>query len=217
MKTCPLLGWVVKPLIIVGWVVASAFVLFSAFFILITASTQEPLLPAFIEKNLNYSLFTALPPQGEVLGQSINSHDARVGILTDYLQAQRSPLWPWAEKFVEVADRYNLVPWAIEVAIAGKESGFGKVIPKNPDHPEQISFNFAGWGVFTGSQRGVNFESWEDAIEKIGAGLKEKYFDKGVNTPAEMEPSYCPVSFNRDHSWRNDIEYFLWEIENWGK
>ena len=163
--------------------------------------------PVFVEKTLNYSLYSALPNNSHVLGQFIGSEDARIAVLADYLRNQRSPMAGNSSDFVQAADMYNL-PWTLLPSIAGKESGFGKAIPKN-------SFNAFGWGVFTGQQTGVNFTSWENSIYTVAKGLREKYFDRGLSTPELIEPYYTPQSPAKGHPWLHDVLYFMNEIENW--
>ncbi len=187
------------------WGTGSLFAMGSCFYLLLGGDIS--FFPAIVERNLNYAAYAALPDGGVVLGHFVAAQDSRKLILQDYLAARNSPLSPYSEDFINAADEFQL-PWTLLPAIAGKESGFGKAIPKD-------SFNPFGWGVFTGAQSGVNFDSWEDAIYSVARGLKENYFDRGLTTPAEIEPYYTPPSPGKGHPWLNDVEFFMEQIENW--
>lgn len=154
------------------------------------------------------SMYAAAPPNNQVLGDSIVAdHDARVQILTKYLKAQKSPLANHAGTFVTVADKYSL-DWRLLPAIAGKESGFGRVIPSG-------SHNAWGWGIPTGAKSGHAFSTWDAAIETVGRGLREKYYNRGYDTLMEIESLYTPPSAARpDHPWKNGVAGFMAEIEH---
>lgn len=187
------------------WGMGTIFVIFSSFWILQFSGTS--LVPPFIEKHLNYSAYSALPDNGSVLGHFIASRDARVAVLAEYLRYHNSPMAGNAADFIEAADRYDL-PWTLLPAIAGKESGFGKAIPRN-------SYNPFGWAVYTGQQQGVKFNSWREAIFRVARGIREDYFNRGLNTPALMEPYYTPPSPGKGHPWLNDVTFFMAEISSW--
>ncbi|RLD03148.1 MAG: hypothetical protein DRI56_12980, partial [Chloroflexota bacterium] len=174
MNSLPILKWGLKLMGVVLWGISSVFVSGVSFFMLLNFAPNS-LIPSFVENSLNYSLYKALPNRGSVLGHFVISRDARGAILQEYLKARNSPLLNHADDFIRAADQYRL-PWTLLPAIAGKESGFGKSIPKN-------SYNPFGWGVYTGQQTGVNFSSWKEAIFSVAKGLRENYFDKGLDTP----------------------------------
>lgn len=198
----------VRLVILPIWVIASGTVfVFSGLFYLQFTKANLASNPSLYDPLRNYSLFNTLPAPGSVLGQSITLFDQRPVILREFLENYHSPLAPYAEDFVRLADRYEL-PWTLLPAIAGKESGFGKVTPYG-------SFNAWGWGVWTNQVRGVNFSSWEEGIQKVAQGLKEDYFDKGLDTLEEIETKYTPLSANSHHAWMAGVEYFQWELENW--
>lgn len=191
------------------WMPASFLTLLSAFYLLLlpALSAQASTLETIFDPARAYHLFRTQPQNGQVLGENITSLDARVEILKSYLRDYRSPLEDSAKELVLTADKYQL-PWTLLPAIAGKESGFGKVIPYG-------SYNAWGWGVYTGQVTGANFSSWEGAIEKVAAGIRKDYFDKGLDTVEEMEPYYTPSSLDRGNTWRDGVNYFIWEIENY--
>lgn len=206
MSKLPWQGILKKGLALFVWGISSTLVLCTGFYLLGNLQNYSLTLPFFGPSSI-YSLYSALPDSGQVLGQKILSKDARVAILEDYLQFQRSPLAPLAEKFIEAAEHYEL-PWTLLPAIAGKESGFGKVIPHG-------SYNPFGWAVYQGQKQGTNFSSWEEAIEKVAKSLREDYFNQGLTTLGEIEAVYAPSSPERGHPWKETVEYFIWEIENW--
>ncbi len=132
--------------------------------------------------------------KNEVLG--FKNPDARVEQLEAYLESHRSPLEPFASIFVETADRYEL-DWKLVPAITGVESTFGKQIPFN-------SYNAYGW-----SNGLAHFQSWEESINHVSQFLKEKYVDRGLDTPLKMGPVYAPPS----STWGAKVNFFMAKIE----
>lgn len=196
-----------KLFLIFAWFSLATFTLLSSSFLLLSlnASNSKNFLTQLAPSA--YQLFAALPRQGTVLGATIVGKDGREEQLTSFLQRYNSPLTPSAATFIKIADKYNL-PWTLLPAIAGKESGFGKVIPIN-------SYNAWGWGIHTGQNSGISFSSWEEGIEKVAAGIKKDYFNKGLDTPSKMEPKYTPPSAASHHSWLQGVEFFMDQLENW--
>lgn len=198
----------VKLVILPIWVISAGTVfVFSALFYLQLTKVSVTGNPSLYDPLRNYSLFNTLPTQGSVLGQSITLSDQRPVILREFLEHYHSPLAPYAENFIDSADEYEL-PWTLLPAIAGKESGFGKVTPYG-------SFNAWGWGVWTNQVQGANFSSWEEGVQKVAQGLRKDYFDKGLDKLEEIEAKYTPLSANSHHGWMEGVEYFQWELENW--
>jgi hypothetical protein len=113
-----------------------------------------------------------------------------------YLKSKNSPLAENAETFVDVADEYN-IDYRLLPAIAGIESNFGRVQLEN-------SYNPFGWG---GGY--VYFDSFDEAIETVGRELYERCIKLGVDTPAEIGPSYCPPNYIR---WIAAVEGFMDKI-----
>lgn len=154
-----------------------------------------------------YRLFAALPKKGAILGQQVDYQDARVVKLRDFFRFYNSPLENEADSFVQTADKYVL-PWNLLPAIACKESGCGRVIPVG-------SFNPFGWAVYSGQNSGADFNSWAEAIETVAKGLREKYFDRGLDTVAAIETRYTPSSAATHNGWKETVEFFMGELENW--
>ncbi len=105
-----------------------------------------------------------------------------------------APLADYSEKFVEVANKYNL-DYRLLPAIATVESGGGK--------SNFRSYNAWGWG-------NKGFTSFEEGIEVVGRGLKTGYIDKGRDTVEEIAPIYCPPNYK---NWARSVNQFMLEIE----
>ena len=177
--------------------------------LLLLSTGQEPEAVSYIPLNQSSgSLFAAAPPRSSVLGDSIVAgSDERVSIIRGYLEYRQSPMVNAAPAFVSVADKYDL-DWRLLVAMAGKESSFGKYIPTG-------SYNAWGWGIWTGQQSGIGFSSWEEGIESVGHGLRKHYFNQGYDTLLEIESKYTPPSAaNPEHPWATGVGQFMAEIEN---
>lgn len=160
------------------------------------------------DEQVPYQLFAALPKKGQVLSQRVDYGDARLVKLKSFLRFYHSPMLEAAESFIQVADTYQ-IPWNLLPAIACKESGCGRVLPYN-------SFNAFGWAIYTGQNSGAVFGSWADAIERVGRGLREDYFNKGLDTVESIETRYTPSSARSHNGWRDDVMFFMEEMETWG-
>ena len=104
-----------------------------------------------------------------------------------------APLAEYAQKFVEVANKYGL-DYRLLPAIATVESGGGK--------SNFRSYNAWGWG-------NKGFTSFEEGIEVVGRGLKTGYIDKGSDTVDEIAPIYCPPNYK---NWARSVNQFMLEI-----
>jgi len=105
-----------------------------------------------------------------------------------------APLADYAEKFVEVANKYGL-DYRLLPAIATVESSGGK--------NNFRKYNAWGWG-------NKSFGSFEEGIETVGKGLKTGYIDKGRDTVEEIAPVYCPPNYK---NWARSVNQFMLEIE----
>ena len=108
---------------------------------------------------------------------------------------RNAPLAKYAEKFVEVANKYDL-DYRLLPAIATVESNGGK--------NNFRSYNAWGWG-------NKGFSSFEEGIEVVAKGLKTGYIDKGRDTVEEIAPIYCPPNYK---NWARSVNQFMNEIEN---
>jgi hypothetical protein len=131
-------------------------------------------------------VYASLPPQLPSVSDQIGAEDARPEIIRQYLAYYDSPLTPYADDIVKAADENNL-DYRLITAIAQQESNLCKVIPSD-------SYNCWGWGI--NSAGSLNFDSYQDGIEKVSRGLKTEYLDKGYGTVTEIMSKYNPVSPN---------------------
>ncbi len=127
-------------------------------------------------------------------------YDYRVKVLEEYLNKYNSPLAPYAGNFVENADRYNL-DWKFVAAISGLESTFGQQIPYN-------SYNAWGWGIYGDNM--IRFKSWDEGIQTISQGLREKYMDKwGAQDVYQIGKFYASSP-----TWAQRVSYFMNNIQD---
>ena len=126
----------------------------------------------------------------------IEKADPRVKKLENYLNELNSPLASYAPTFIKAADK-NELDWKLVPAITGVESTFGKNIPAS-------SFNAYGW-----ANGAYAFESWDQSINHVSRVLKEKYVDRGLDTPNKMGPVYAPPS----STWAGKVNFFMNQIE----
>ncbi|OGM16254.1 hypothetical protein A2V56_02795 [Candidatus Woesebacteria bacterium RBG_19FT_COMBO_42_9] len=136
-------------------------------------------------------------PSASLRVKVVNGQDPRAEILKSYLESHNSPLAGYSDKFIEVADTYNL-DWRLIPAITGVESTFGKRIPKN-------SFNAYGW-----ANGNYQFSSWDESIEVVGKALREKYIDRGAPTINRIARRYAPPS----STWAWKVKFFMQKIES---
>ena len=125
--------------------------------------------------------------------------DNRVKILTSYLSQNNSPLAPYASEFVAAADKYNL-DWKLVAAISGVESTFGQQIPNN-------SYNAWGWGVY--GDNVINFKSWNDGIDTVSQGLRERY----MNAWGGKDIYQIGAVYASSPAWANHVELYLNKIQ----
>lgn len=148
------------------------------------------------------TFFGAQPPVLGAKSQRFVSQEAKAEIINQYFELQKAPLAGYGEKFVEVAETYNL-PWNLLPAIAMQESNGGKKIPED-------TFNAWGWGVTETETLG--FISWETGIETVAKGLRKYYFDEGRTTPESIMAKYCPISLTKGGAWAKGVSYFMLEL-----
>jgi len=129
--------------------------------------------------------------------------DSRIRILREFLEKYNSPLVPFAGTFIEAADKYNL-DWKLVAAISGVESTFGREIPTD-------SYNGWGWGIY--GDNVIRFSSWNEGIETISEGLRDKYIDKwGAQDVYSIGRLYAASP-----TWAQRVEYFMNLIEQYQK
>lgn len=145
-------------------------------------------------------VYASLPNTIPSVDGNVESSDARVELVRQYLDRYNSKLEPLAGYLVQIADKYEL-DYRLLPAIAQQESNLCKIIP-----PE--SHNCWGWGIH--SRGSLGFDSYEEAIETVAKGLKEEYINKGYKTPEEIMSKYTPSS---NGSWARGVNQFMGDME----
>jgi len=112
-----------------------------------------------------------------------------------YLEGRNAPLASQAEVIVEAGYLYGIEPEMI-AAISVIESGGGKILFR--------SHNAWGWGSY-------NWSSWEEAIHSYAQGLYMGYISRGIDTPAEIAPIYCPPNHVY---WTANVTNVMNQIKN---
>lgn len=135
------------------------------------------------------------------LVMSENEIDNREKMLKEFLISRNSPLADHAGTFIKTADKYNL-DWKLVVSISGLESGFGKNQPAG-------SHNGWGWGYNNGSVK--HFTSWDEAIEEISYGLRNRYLKEiPYSDPYIIGPTYAASP-----TWAVRVTNFMNQIERY--
>lgn len=150
-------------------------------------------------KNNPFS-YSAIP---QVLGAyqgQVQLADGRAANLKQFFRKYNSPLYDYAELIVSVSDKYGF-DYRLLPAIAMQESNLCRYIPEN-------SHNCWGWGIY-GNQV-LRFASYEEAIEKVAAGIKKEYIDKGLVTASKIMEKYTPSS---PGTWAHGVNTFLRMLE----
>lgn len=141
---------------------------------------------------------------GGIYGDLVTS-DTRVIALNRFLVDYHSPMAPYAELFVASADEVGL-DWRLTPAIAGVESGFGRITPYN-------SANAWGWRGGPGGDFS-RFETWDESIPYIITRIAIGY---GTNMDIfVMEPIYCPpCGRTPGHPWANGVIGYMTELSEY--
>ena len=180
--------------------------LFSSVFSLIVISNSVTDTPNVTESNLinspksGVNVYAALPDTFPSVSGEVVAADARPEIIREYLQTYKSPMEPYADFIVQTADKYGL-DYRLITAIAQKESGLGKAMPKD-------CFNPFGWGIH--SKGTLCFDNWEEGIEAISKGLKENYIDQGYVTVPEIMKKYAHPSST---TWAEGVLSYMDQLE----
>lgn len=153
----------------------------------------------------HYQMYKALPASVPNINQqdtAISKGDAREIIIANFFENRKAPLAEVAQKFIEVADRYN-IDYRLLPAIAMQESQGGKRMPAN-------SFNPFGYGVY--GAKVMKFNSFEEAIEKVAQGLRNNYLDQGLITPEQIMAKYTPPALEKGGSWAIGVAAFMEQL-----
>lgn len=151
----------------------------------------------------NFKLYAALPKSGFYIANEIGAGDGRAKIIEDFFNNYKSPLGNYGKNFIETADKYNL-NWRLLPAIAMQESGGGKKVITN-------SFNPFGYGIY--GKLVISFNSWDEAIERVGKALREDYLNKGLKNPGQIMTKYTPPSLAKGDTWAKGVSSFIAELQ----
>ncbi len=131
---------------------------------------------------------------------NVSFGDSRVANLKSFFRKYNSPLYDYADLIVQVSDQngfdYRLLP-----AIAMQESNVCRFIPDD-------SHNCWGWGIYGSTV--TKFDSYDNAIKAVAAGIKKDYIDKGLVTASAIMEKYTPSS---NGSWAHGVNTFLRALE----
>ena len=105
-------------------------------------------------------------------------------------------------KTVQPAKASAKVDFRLVPAIAMCESNLGKRVPL------KAGFNPFGIAVYTGTQTGKNFDSWQNAIEWVSQYIYTKYYSKGITALHDIGEIWAPPSANDGGSWADCVEFF---------
>jgi len=141
-------------------------------------------------------VYASVPQEAPYITTTIVSADARVSIVKNFFLEYGSPLSDFAGYVVTTADKYG-IDWKLIPAIAAKESGACRVIPEG-------SHNCWGWGIH--SKGTLMFDNYNEAIDTVTKGLKEKYIDNGLVTPEEIMTRYAHPDST---TWAEGIRFYM--------
>lgn len=127
--------------------------------------------------------------------------DGRAQNLKAFFRKYNSPLYDQADHIVAVSDKYGF-DYRLLPSIAMQESTLCKFIPEG-------SHNCWGWGIY-GDQT-LRFDSYEEAIETVAAGIKASYIDHGLVTASAIMQKYTPSSPNG--AWAKGVNTVLGWLE----
>jgi len=168
--------------------------------LLATVFDSEGLYKTLIyDSNAQKPRYQALPEETREVVAETSIEDGRIAALERFFKDYKSPLEPYAQKIVMLADKYGL-DYRLVPAIAMKESTLCHKIPKN-------SHNCWGYGIY--GDKVTRFENYEEAINTVSKGLGERYVDIGLVDPYEIMTKYNPVSTG---SWAETVSFVMEKI-----
>src|SRR3989344_3872467 len=147
-------------------------------------------------------LYAALPQSSLESSQEVQKVDGRAKIIEDFFEYYNSPLASLAQTFINVADKYQL-DWRLLPAISMQESNGGKRIIPSSKNP-------FGYGIY--GDKVLKFANFDEAIERVGKGLKEDYIDQGLKTPNQIMAKYTPPSLEKGGAWAKGVNTFMEEL-----
>ncbi len=194
-------------------IVVSAFILSTPLVILllfislsygVSGNNREAL--TFLSSSSAYRLFKSIPSFGSdqvVIGTKLGK-DARSALVRRFFKNYNSPLEKLSDYIVLQADTYA-IDYRLIPAISMQESTGCKFIPDN-------SYNCWGYGIY--GDKVLRFASYEEGIERVSRGLRNDYYNHGLDTPMQIMAKYTPPSISLGGPWAHGVYYFFNEIEN---
>lgn len=161
--------------------------------------------PKNVYLNPKYQSYKALPDfnsEANFQKVTLSKEDARSIIINNFFASYKSPLANYADSFIKTADKYGL-DYRLLPAISMQESNGAKILPHN-------SYNPFGYGIYGGKI--LKFNSFEEAIETVGKGIKENYIERGLTTPAQIMAKYTPPSLAKGGPWAIGVSTFMEEL-----
>lgn len=183
---------------VAGWYGLSVIALIFALTLTLYLSIVKQVAP----QNNNFKIYASLPPSGMEVTADIQKIDARSKIIEGFFEGYKAPLATLGQKFVEVADKYNL-DWRLLPAIAMQESNGGRKVIEGSNNP-------FGYGIYGGAV--LKFGSFEEAIDRVGRGLREDYLNKGLSSPNQIMAKYTPPAVLTG-SWAKGVSTFMEELQ----
>src|SRR3989338_10483929 len=112
-------------------------------------------------------------------------------VMNRVLKQYESPMIESVDSFLTTCISYELNCYLLP-SIAGLESTFGKYVLTGSNNP---------FGCGNGL---IRFESWDQAINTVGKGLKENYINKGAESVEQIGPIYATSK-----TWANRVTHFI--------
>lgn len=187
-------------LLLLSFFLMTPTVLFLSGFLLLSSASQQGAgngLSIFApqEKTIAYA---ALPTNLNVVGDSIQKEDVRIGRVASFLEAYNSPLTDYAGFIVNTADKYN-VDYRLIPAIAMQESILCK---------KEITGTHNCWGFGIYGKKVTSFDNYSDAIDTITRYFAKKK-NSGIDTLDELGSIYNPTDHN---NWKANVASFMTQL-----
>lgn len=150
----------------------------------------------------SFNLFAALPKESSDVSDEIIPTDGRAKIIENFFKKHNSPLAEYSQTFIAVAEKYSL-DYKLLPSISMQESNGGKKVIKDSNNP-------FGYGIY--GKLVTRFNSWEEAIERVGRGLREDYLNQGLETPEQIMTKYTPPSLSLGGPWAKGVLSFMEDL-----
>lgn len=183
---------------LLGWFGTTITTLAFSIAFLVYLSTDHFVQPS----SQNFQLYAALPEAGVTAKDDIGQADAREKIIRNFFKGYESILADYSNVFLQVAEKYKL-DYRLLPAISMQESNGGKRVIKG-------SYNPFGYGIY--GSKVLRFNSWEEAIERVGRGLREDYLNIGLTEPNTIMAKYTPPSLAKGGAWAKGVNSFMEEL-----